>query len=144
MGTVVEMTALTQFRQQFEQARDDLKRECAVLQAQLADKAARLNALNVLLAAEAPISPDAPTLFSADEKPADENLTSRAKEVMKAFGSMGAKPRDITRKMRQQGLDVKNTFASNFLWRMKKTHEVVEVRGKHYWKGFEPGGTHKI
>lgn len=63
MGTVVEMTALTQFRQQFEQARDDLKRECAVLQAQLADKAARLNALNVLLAAEAPISPDAQLSF---------------------------------------------------------------------------------
>ncbi len=141
----MEMTALTQVRQQLEQARDDLSRDCAVLQAQLTDKAARLNALNVLLADEVSSAPATPTLFPADENPDDENHTARAKEVMKAAGTVGLKPRDLTRKLRQQGVQVKDTFASNFLWRMKtKTHEVVCVRKKYYWKGFEPAAIRRI
>jgi small-conductance mechanosensitive channel len=139
--TVKGMTALTQIRQQLEQAREELKHECAVLQAQLSDKAARLDALNVLLANEAPTVAFGLVPFSAEEKVDDENLTSKAKEVMKAAGKAGVKPRDLTRKLKQQGVDVKSTFASNFLWRMKnKTHEVVAIGDRHYWKGFEPEG----
>lgn len=134
------MTALTQIRQQLEQAREELKQECAVLQAQLSDKAARLDALNVLLANEAPAVAFGLVPFSAEEeKPDEENFTSRAKEIMKAAGQAGVKPRDITRRLKQQGLAVKDTFASNFLWRMKnKTHEVVQVGDRHYWKGYKP------
>jgi hypothetical protein len=133
------MTALTQIRQQLEQAREGLKRECAVLQVQISDKAARIDALNVLLADEAPdMIAELDNLLALAQMD-DRNLTSKAKEVMKAAGKAGVKPRDITRKLKQQGVDVKSTFASNFLWRMKnKTHEVVQVGDRHYWKGFEP------
>jgi hypothetical protein len=139
------MSASNQLRQHLEQARDDLKREQALLQAQLTDKIARLNALKVLLAEETPSAASTPTLFSAEEKLDDENFSSKAKEIMKAAGTGGLKPRDLTRKLRQQGADVKDTFASNFLWRMKnKTHEVITIKGRHYWKGFEPGSFRKI
>jgi small-conductance mechanosensitive channel len=139
------MTLLNQVRQQLEQVREELKRECAVLQAQLSDKAARLDALNVLLAAEAPAVAFGSVPFPAEENTDDENFTSKAKEVMKAAGAMGVKPRDLTRRLKQQGVDVKATFASNFLWRMKnKTHEVVAVGDRHYWKGFEPATSPKL
>lgn len=137
------MTGLNQFRQQLESVRDDLKRQCAALKAQLSDKAARLDALNILLDDEVTSAP--PTLFPENEEPAEENLTTRAKEVMREAGARGVKPRDITRILRQKGLDVKNTFASNFLWRMKtKTNEAVQIKGKYYWKGFEPGVNHRL
>jgi small-conductance mechanosensitive channel len=133
------MTALNQVRQQLEQVREELKRECAVLQVQLSDKAARLDALNVLLADEAPAVAFGSVPLPVEEKRDDENFTSKAKEVMKAAGAVGVKPRDLTRKLKQQGVNVKDTFASNFLWRMKfKTGEVVSVGDRHYWKGFEP------
>jgi len=137
--TLEEMTALTQVRQQLEQAREDLKRECAVLHAQLANKAARLDALNVLLAEET-----IPIPFLAEENGDNENMTSRAKEIMQEAKSLGVRPRDITRRLRLDGVQVKDTFASNFLWRMRnKTQEVVEVGGKYYWKGFEPQTNNK-
>jgi len=134
---------LNQVRQQLEAARDDLKRTVASLQAQLADKTARLDALNVLLADE--IS-GTPSLFPTEQGTSDENQTDKAKEVMKEAGTIGVKPRDITRRLRERGVNVKDTFASNFLWRMKnKTKEVVEVNGRHYWKGNEPTSvSHRI
>lgn len=130
------MTSLAQVRQQLIDAREELQRECADLQAQLSAKSRRLDALNILLAEEAPSSQN---LFPMQEEAEELNLTAKAKEILKGMGSAGARPRDITRRLKQMDMDAKNTFASNFLWRMKnKTREAVEYQGRYYWKGFEP------
>ncbi len=130
------MVVLTQYRQYLEQAREELKRECALLQAQLDDRKIRLDALSILLTDEKPASlfPD-----EAVENPENDTITSKAREILREANGAGLRPRDIKRLLRQQGVAVKDTFASNFLWRMRyKTKEAVTIGGRYYWKGNEP------
>jgi len=140
------MDLAPQIRQQLLAVREDVRREVSSLYAEYLQKKTRLDALNVLLNDEAPVLfPDraklpeeVPLKLHADIK--DSNtITDKAKVLLQQAQHRGMRPKDITRQLREQGVEVKDTFASNFLWRMRyRTNEAVEVGGKYYWKGFEP------
>lgn len=126
------MVDLIPMRQQLERLRASLEEDCRNLSAQLDAKRKRLAAVQVLLTDEDAGHPKVPSLplpFDAKE----ESLTDRGKQIVKAAGTSGIRPRDLTRRMREEGLDVKDTFASNLLWRMKQQPAEVVKRGGRYF-----------
>lgn len=131
------MSDLTQVRQQLEDALAALKRDCAALEMELTYKRKRMDALEFLLVGErvdVPSSSPAPP-----ERDAEDNHTEMVRNIIRAAGVAGVRPRDITKRMQSNGIPVKTQFASNVLWRLKNnTKEITEFGKRYYWKGFEP------
>jgi hypothetical protein len=135
------MLDLSQVRQHLEGARDKLKGEIAALQAQIAHKTTRLEALGIVIEGE-DSAPPAKQLQPAPTMP-EESMTSRTREIVKDAKGAGVRPRDVTKKLRQRGSKPSTTFASNILFKFKQKNEVVLWDGKYYWKGFEPPQAHR-
>lgn len=125
------MKLLTPIRQQLEQALSELKQEHTSLELELDLKGRQIAALEVLLATEG----FPPLVLTPKPEDEQDNATERVREIIKGSGPAGVRPRDITRKLRELGVNVSSQFASNVLWRLKnKTEEIEKIGGRYAWK----------